>query len=164
MKTLYLLRHAKSSWDDPELDDFDRPLNRRGKRDAPEMGARLRERGVSPALLISSPARRALATARKVAREIGYERSSIGTDERLYLASAGELLDIVREQEERVDSVMLFGHNPGFTQLANVLTGERIDNVPTCGFVEIELVGPGWSSADPEAGRLVHFDFPKNRS
>jgi phosphohistidine phosphatase len=164
VKTLYLMRHAKSSWDDPDLDDFDRPLNRRGKRDAPEMGARLRERGVSPDLFLSSPARRALTTARTVAREIGYERSAIATDERLYLASPGLLLDIVRDQEDRLASIILFGHNPGFTQLAGILTGERIANVPTCGFAEIELTGPGWSSANPEAGRLVLFDFPKNRS
>jgi phosphohistidine phosphatase len=162
MKTLYLLRHAKSSWDDPELDDFDRPLNKRGKRDAPAMGGRLRRRGVRPDLLLSSPARRALSTARTVAREIGYERSEIATDERLYLASPGLLLEIVREQRENLGSVMLFGHNPGFTRLAELLTGERIENVPTCGFVEIALVGSGWPAADPESGRLVHFDFPKN--
>jgi phosphohistidine phosphatase len=164
MKTLYLLRHAKSSWDDPELDDFERPLNKRGKRDAPEMGGRLRRRGVSPDLLLSSPARRALSTARTIARKIGYERSEIATDERLYLASPGLLLEIVREQKADLGSVMLFGHNPGFTRLANLLTGERIDNVPTCGFVEIALAGAGWPATDPESGRLVHFDFPKNRA
>jgi phosphohistidine phosphatase len=163
MKTLYLLRHAKSSWGNPELDDLDRPLNKRGKRDAPEMGRRLRRRGVSPDLLLSSPAVRALVTARVIAGKIGYPVSEIATDERIYLASPGLLLEILREQGDQVGSLMIFGHNPGFTQLTSLLGGERIANVPTCGFVEIELAGTTWRDADPGTGRLVLFDFPKNR-
>jgi len=131
MKTLFLVRHAKASHDDPSLPDRERPLEDRGRHDAPEMGKRLADRKVKPDLLVSSPALRALTTAQLMADELGYERKDIMVDERLYASSADSLLAVVRELDKSLGSVMLFGHNPEFTDLAHRLSAE-ITNMPTC--------------------------------
>jgi phosphohistidine phosphatase len=161
MKTLILIRHAKSSWDDPDLDDRDRPLNGRGKRDAPLMGAVLRKRGLSPDRIISSPARRALKTAKLIAALIDFPASQIAVDDRIYLAAAQTLLDVIQELPDEPNQVMLFGHNPGFTELVSVLTGTGVGNVPTCGVVSIEFAVDSWAAVSPAAGRLKFFDYPK---
>src|SRR5215470_8706335 len=114
MKTLYLVRHAKSSRDDPSLPDKERPLNKRGRRDAPRMGERLAKRDVKPDLILSSPAVRALATAEIVSRKLGYAIKDIVVDERLYGADPNDLLDVIHELGEKPKRVMLFGHNPEF--------------------------------------------------
>jgi len=162
MKRLTMLRHAKSSWDDASLDDFHRPLNGRGRRNAPEMGRRLHEHGQKPDLLISSPATRAITTARTVAREMELEESRIIEDRALYHAAAGDILAIVRSLETLSGHLMLVGHNPGFTDFANRISSVRIDNIPTAGLFCVDLDIGDWSECDIGAGRFVYFDFPKN--
>ena len=123
MKRLYLVRHGKSSWKDPDLPDMERPLNKRGKRDAPRMGKRLNTRGIEVDGILSSPAKRALRTARLIAREIGFPVKTIVVDEAVYTGDVSELLEVVRDMDASLDKVMLFGHNPALTMLANYLTG-----------------------------------------
>ena len=164
MKRLILVRHAKSSWRDRSLADPDRPLNKRGRRDAPAMGARMARRGVTPARIVSSPAVRALTTAQVVAEAMGRSPEEITLDERVYGASWQDLVEIVRGFEDEVPSVMLVGHNPGFTDLTNWLIDPYIDNVPTCGVVEIEFEGDSWAGVGSVEARLVDFDFPKKKA
>lgn len=123
MKTLFLIRHAKSSWDDTALPDKDRPLNDRGRRDAPKMGERLAKRDVKPDLILSSPAVRALRTAEIIAKKLDYRRKIV-VNERLYAVGADDLLDVIHQLGDKVERVMLFGHNPELTELAHRLSGE----------------------------------------
>jgi phosphohistidine phosphatase len=160
VKTLILVRHAKSSWKHPELPDLLRPLNKRGKRDGPMMGERLSKREIEPDVILSSPATRAMVTAKIIAQELGHPQDEIRVDERLYGASAFELLEIIQALNDRLDCVMLFGHNPGLTDLANDLGGD-IDNVPTCGVVEMEFDTDSWALIDDVDPTRIDFDYPK---
>lgn len=162
MKRLTLLRHAKSSWEEPGLDDYHRPLNPRGRRDAPEMGRRLKATGQVPDLLISSPAVRAITTARMAAREMGFPEQRIIEDRSLYHAGASQLSRILRSLETLAGHVMLVGHNPGLTDFANHLSQVRIDNLPTASLFCIDLDVDDWGQLDPETGHFVYFDYPKN--
>ena len=148
-KTLTIVRHAKSSWDDPVLADFDRPLNPRGLRDAPRMGARLAKTGITPDRLVSSPANRALATAKIIAAALGLETRVIVPDERLYLASADMILRIVQEQPDEVSSLMLFGHNPGMTDLVHRLGDCPLANLPTGACVTFRVEVDRWAATGP---------------
>ena len=161
MKRLFLVRHAKSSWDDPSLDDIDRPLNERGKRNAPEMGIRLRKQGIIPDLLISSPAKRALSTAKKISQEIGYPKKNIQIDDRLYHGSGNSMISLIKSIQGKINSIMIFGHNPGFTDFANMLCGINIYNIPTAGIIAIDFSIDNWSEVDFNTGELVFFDYPK---
>ena len=161
MKTLTIVRHAKSSWKDATLPDRKRPLNKRGERDAPEMGRRIKEHGIRPSLIISSPATRAWMTARIVADEIGYPREFLQKEDSLYLASPEEILDVIDAQDVGFGSLMLFGHNPGLTDLVNFFVPGLTANLPTAGVVSLEIDSDDWSLYDrPEAKLLVH-DWPK---
>ena len=162
MKELILVRHAKSSWKDSSLDDRERPLNKRGEHDAPEMGARLALLEASPDLIVSSPAVRALETARLVARKLGYPRKDILVKERLYGAGAVELLEVIRDSDDSVGTLMLFGHNPGLTELANHLGPRPIPNLPTCGLLHLSFEADTWSVVGYARGDEVLFDFPKS--
>ncbi|MBM4201161.1 MAG: histidine phosphatase family protein [Gammaproteobacteria bacterium] len=161
MKNLILIRHAKSSWDDPDLDDRDRPLNDRGERDAPLMGAVLKARALAPDQLLSSPARRAFKTAKLIASAIGFPVDGITIDQRIYLANTGVLLDLIQQLPDRSNQIVMFGHNPGFTDLVNLLTDAGLGNVPTCGVASIEFTVDSWAAISPGAGRLGFFDYPK---
>jgi phosphohistidine phosphatase len=161
MKRLTIIRHGKSSWEDPDIADFDRPLNRRGKDDAPEMGRRLASRGERPDLIVTSPAKRAVSTMNRIAREIGFTESRILRDCRVYEAGAGELLGIIREIEDIHGYVVLCGHNPGLTELCNLVSNLTIDNLPTCGVVSIEFPVDSWSDVAAGSGVVRYFDFPK---
>jgi len=162
MKRLTLVRHAKSSWKDESLRDFDRPLNKRGKHDAPMMGARLAQRKLKPDLIVSSPAKRAIRTARVIADAIGYPRKQISEQNSIYEASHDALLEMIQEFDDTFQHMMLFGHNPAFTYLAKSLIHEHIENVPTCGIVCIDFDVGSWSAVDHGKGQLVFFDYPKN--
>ena len=129
------LRHAKSSRDEPALPDKDRPLNDRGKRDAPKMGERLAKRDVVPNLILSSPAKRALKTAQIIAKKVDYKLGDIVVDERLYATWADDLLRVIRELGAKPKTVMLFGHNPELTELAHRLSN-KIAHLPTCAVAE----------------------------
>jgi phosphohistidine phosphatase len=163
MKTLTLVRHAKSSWKDSSLSDRDRPLNKRGKRDAPEMGRRITDAGIRPSLIVSSPAVRAWTTAKVIANQIGYPREFLQRDSALYLASVNDILDIVVSQDAGFNNLMLVGHNPGFTDFANYLVPGLTNNIPTAGVVCVELDTDDWSLYDKPDVNLVLYDFPKNR-
>jgi len=160
MKTLLLIRHAKSSWDDTALPDKDRPLNDRGRRDAPKMGERLAKRDVKPDLILSSPAVRALSTAQIVAEKLDYRRKDIVVTERLYAAEVDDLLDVIRQLGDELKCVMLFGHNPEFTELAHRLSGE-ITHMPTCAVAEFTFDVKSWSKIGRVKPAEVLLDYPK---
>ncbi len=162
MKELIIVRHAKSSWKDAGLADRERPLNKRGERDAPEMGARLARRKYRPDLIVSSPAVRALTTARIIAKTLGYPRKDIVVNDRLYGAGIVELLDVIRNTDESVATLMLFGHNPGLTELANHLGLRPIANLPTCGVLHLRFHPDTWFVVGHVLGGEVLFDFPKS--
>lgn len=161
MKTLTLIRHAKSSWKDAGLADRDRPLNGRGEHDAPLMGNRFRDSGVRPSLLISSPANRAWTTAKIIAGEIGYPRDLLQREERLYLASQADIIEVLAEQDPGFSSIALFGHNPGLTEFANHLVPGLTANVPTCGIVSVNFESDDWDLSFLPACELNFFDYPK---
>ena len=160
MKTLLLVRHAKSSRDDPSLEDRDRPLNDRGRHDAPMMGKRLSARGAKPERLLSSPALRALTTAKLVADEIGHKRHDIVVDDRLYASSEADLLALIRSLDARLDCVMLVGHNPEFAGVARRLSSTIVD-MPTCAVAEFSFDTTDWSDVGRRAPTRVVQDRPK---
>ncbi len=161
MKTLYLVRHAKSSWKDASLPDHDRPLNKRGEEDAPRMGKRLACRRPKPELIISSPAVRAKMTAKLLATGIGYPKANIVIDKLIYEAEPEDLMSIIRGLDNTVDCVMLVGHNPAFTLLVNSLARCNIENVPTCGLAVLKFDIVSWDDIDRVTGELLDFDYPK---
>ena len=142
MKTLLVLRHAKSSWNDPALDDHERPLNKRGRRDAPRMGELVREYGLIPDVVISSDAVRARLTAEAVAEAARYA-GEILLDPHLYLACPADILSLLATVRENAETVMIVGHNPGLEQLVEQLTGERQD-LPTAALAQIGLPIDRW--------------------
>ena len=160
MKTLFLIRHAKSSWDAPALADMDRPLNDRGQRDARQMGERLAKRRVKPDLILSSPATRALTTTEIIAKKLDYKRRNIVVDDRLYAVEANELLDVIRQLDDRAESVMLIGHNPELTELAHRLSGD-ITRLPTCAVAEFVFDARSWSRIGKDQPAKVVLDYPK---
>ena len=161
-KLLYLVRHAKSSWSDRSLSDRDRPLNKRGRRSAPDMGRRLAAQDHLPELIISSPAKRAFSTARKIAKELGYDRSEIMKDEGLYFSGTGGMLEFLENLDDGYQKVMIVGHNPAMTTLLNILSGSSIDNMPTCAVAVIDYPMASWSELRSIEGQLLVYDFPKN--
>jgi phosphohistidine phosphatase len=162
MKSLLLNRHAKSSWDNPQFSDFDRPLNDRGKADAPVMAQRLLTKQQPIDLILSSPAVRALATAQVFAEALNIPSEEIRIVDRVYLASYHSLLKVVNELDDTFDHVMLFGHNPGITDFANYLADADIGNIPTCGIAKINFETDHWSHVSAGTGVLKFFDYPKN--
>jgi phosphohistidine phosphatase len=162
MKTLTLVRHAKSSWKDTSLTDRERPLNKRGKNDAPVMGKRIAEAGIRPSLIVSSPAVRAWSTAKVVADALGYPQEFLQREDGLYLASLDNWLDVVAAQDNGFNSLMLFGHNPGLTDFANYLSPGLTHNVPTAGVVCVNIDSDDWLLYERPKTELVLYDFPKN--
>jgi phosphohistidine phosphatase len=163
-KEFLLVRHAKSSWGDPCLDDHDRPLNERGLRNAPEMGKRLQGWGIRPDTWISSTALRAITTAEILAKKVGFPREKIQRTKDLYHASATELQGFIAGLDDAIGSVILFGHNPGMTSLVANLYGLPIDNLPTCGVVHLQFNEASWKAASSALPARATFDFPKNHS
>lgn len=161
MKTLTIVRHAKSSWKYPDLADFDRPLNKRGKNDAPLAARRLKKKGISPDLIITSPANRALTTAKLIIKEIDYAKKSLVTDKRVYMADGEEILELLRQVDNNYKDVFIVGHNPTMTDVTNDLTNGSIENIPTCGMARISLDIESWNDLALGMGQLVLFDYPK---
>ena len=165
MKTLYLLRHAKSSWSDPSLSDQQRPLNGRGKRNAPLMGERFRERGETLDRIVSSPARRAHTTAQFFAGACGFPEQDIMVDADLYFSGGGSIEGVIRNQTDEVGKLMLVFHNPDITSFSNSLDYDlHIGNVPTAGLVCFECEIERWGDFTRDATRFAYFDYPKNPS
>jgi len=161
MKTLYLCRHAKSSWADPGMDDFDRPLNERGLRNAPHMAQIFKQRGEPIDMIVTSPANRALTTARSFAEVLAINKDHFLQDRTIYLADRTTLMHVVNSLPSAADRVMLFGHNPGFTELLDHLSDAGVDNLPTCGLVRIDFALDDWKLLNKHIGTLVWFDYPK---
>lgn len=162
MKTIYFVRHAKSSWDDPMLRDHDRPLNKRGLRDAPHMAARLVKLNAAPDGVLTSSAKRAQQTAAFFTAALGVDANHTLVDEQLYHAWPDTIADRIRKLPEDWDTVLLFGHNPGYTDLANQVKNDRyIDNVPTCGITVATADVDDWGEFKLKEARRVGFMYPK---
>lgn len=161
MKRLTLVRHAKSSRKDRALADVDRPLKKRGKRDAPDMGERLAKRKVKPDRIVSSPAQRALDTARLLAGEVGYPTEDIVVDQGAYTFDAPALLRVIEGLDDTVEHVMLVAHNPALTDVVNAVADLELENVPTCGIVDLEFSADTWAAVPSAHATLLHYDYPK---
>ena len=162
MKTLLILRHAKSSWKDTHLIDHQRPLNKRGKKAAPEMARRLLKRGVRPDVIVSSDARRAMETAVSMAEILGVSPKAIRQNPDLYHGAPDRILDVVHRFNDQWKQVMVVGHNPGLTELSNRFTRNPIANIPTAGVVELRFNTRSWRNIDRDNLAFSWFDFPKN--
>jgi len=161
MKTLFIIRHAKSSWDDSVRSDFDRTLNKRGERDAPLMGMVLKQKAIMPDLIISSSAKRAKKTSLIISGQIGYKDSNIVFEKDLYLASTSEILEIIENVDDKVEVLFVFGHNPGMTDFINQFCKERISNLPTTGVFSMEFDMSDWKSIKSNSAQNCFFDYPK---
>jgi phosphohistidine phosphatase len=162
MLQLILVRHAKSSWDHESLSDFERPLNDRGRRDAPVMARRLRAFGLTPALMVSSPAMRAISTARLLAQEFDIEFDDLQLREPIYDASVKALLAVVQGLPGSTSPVLLTGHNPGISEFAKLLAPCPFDEMPTCAAVTIDLDVKAWKDVKAKTGKVKRYFFPKD--
>ena len=162
MKTLILVRHAKSSWDAAGLSDSERPLNERGKKDAPEMAKRLRKKGLTIDLFVSSPAERAFRTARFFSKEFDRRKDEIQVEKTLYGALSSQFEQVVAQLGDDSTTVVLFSHNPGITDYANTLTNVHTDNIPTCGVFAVQAEVDNWKDFAGAEKKFLFFDYPKN--
>lgn len=162
MKQLFIIRHAKSDWGNFNLRDFDRPLNPRGHQNAPAMVERFVARGLKPDMMISSPAMRAITTAKYFASGWKLQANQLTTNSSIYEANTKTLLQVINGFEDEFSSIALFGHNPGLTDLVNYLTDEYIANMPTCSVAIIEFPFDEWKLISGNTGNLVLFDSPKS--
>lgn len=161
MMNLFLCRHAKSSWSEPGLADKERPLNERGKNDAPLMGNILKNKQEFSDLIISSPAKRALKTAKLIAEKLDYKTKNIEVNKNLYMAGINEFIDVISNINKDHKNVMLFSHNYGITDFANYISNSDIQNIPTCGIVKISFVIKNWQEIQNTKGNLQYFIYPK---
>lgn len=159
MKKLYIIRHAKSSWSDEELDDFERPLNKRGRANAPFMGELLKKQNVVPDLIISSPALRAKSTAEIIAKKVNYTKEIVYNND-IYESDVATLHNIFTKIDDENSTVFLFGHNPELNMLAEMYAGFD-ENIPTCGILEVEFKCEKWRDISAKNARLVSFEYPK---
>jgi phosphohistidine phosphatase len=164
MKTLFLIRHAKSSWASVGLRDFDRTLELRGHNDAPRMAKHLKNLGFKPDLIVTSPAMRARTTAEYFAKEFNISPESIDNQQDIYEADERTIAHIIRELPDSANTVLLFGHNPTFTYIADGFSKtHRFENLPTCGIVQIQsnTEGSSWETFNPKTAQVKNFWFPK---
>lgn len=161
MRTLYICRHAKSSWAIAGQEDHARPLNERGLRDAPAMAARFKERGEPLDIIVTSDAARALATAKEFAKELRLGADRFQVEPGLYHATAHVIKSACERFPDTASRIMIFGHNPGLSDLVRMLSDEEIGELPTCGLVRIDFTIDEWSGIARGTGTLVWFDYPK---
>jgi phosphohistidine phosphatase len=165
MKSIFFIRHAKSSWDNASISDFERPLNERGKHDAPEMAKRLAKKDIKIDAFISSPAKRAKKTAQIFADAFDVEKESIIYVPELYNATVPVFSKVIKSLDEELKNIAIFSHNPGITEFVNTLTSEiRIDNIPTCGIFAVHFPEGSWSEFDTATKEFWFFDYPKLKS
>ena len=162
MKKIIIIRHGKSTWDNPQLRDFDRPLNERGRQDAPKIGQRLAGRSLMPDKFVSSPAKRAITTAFAIAEEIGFPKDEINQDPNLYGATASDLLQVLAGLDDTEKLVFLVGHNPGLTDFINSYMGYPLQTLPTCGICCADFKINSWSEIFQKNGTLIFFDSPRS--
>jgi phosphohistidine phosphatase len=160
-KQLLLIRHAKSDWNDASLSDFDRPLNDRGKRDAPVMAKRLLGKKINIDLIISSPAKRAKKTASIFAKEFDIKKDKINFKEKLYAESEETLYDVISKTDDQFNSIAVVAHNPGLTDFANLLTDTQIDNIPTSGIFAVKIDIEHWTDFKEAKKEFWFFEYPK---
>ena len=161
MKTLVLVRHAKSDWSDISISDFDRPLNEKGLNEAPLMAELLSSKGLKPNIMISSPALRAITTAGFFADAFNFSKDDIVLEQEIYSKGAMEVIDIISNIQSSNSTAFVFGHNPYITTIASYLTSIQFDEVPTCGVVCIDFVMKDWVNIPKKIGKLRFYDFPK---
>ncbi|GIV39146.1 MAG: phosphohistidine phosphatase SixA [Thermonema sp.] len=162
MKYLYLIRHAKSSWKEPLLPDFQRPLKKRGIRDAKFMGKWLKRNKHIPDIIISSPAVRARQTAELLAEQMDMPLTRLHFDESIYEAHLADLLSIVNNQKAEMKAMALIGHNPVLTDFANLLTQNvHLQNIPTCGIWAVQFRVEHWQDIQEDSGQFLFFEYPK---
>jgi len=161
MKNLFLVRHAKSDWSNSELDDFDRPLNKRGIKDAPFMAKLLKSKIKKIDAIYSSPANRALSTANYFAESFGISLDDIIQDSNLYLSSYEILIKCIKDFENTYNDVIMVSHNPGITDLSNYLSNVYIDNIPTSGIVALKFSEDSWEKIGKKKCKFVFFEYPK---
>lgn len=163
MKQLYIIRHAKSSWGDFSLPDIERPLNERGKTDAPAMAKRLLDKKIKIDAFVSSPAKRARKTAALFCAAYQVKESEIIIAEKLYAAPATTFFEVIKELDNKYKRVAIFSHNPGITDFVNLLCDKvQIDNMPTCGIFAIEAPIEKWKDFKDAEKKFLFFDYPKN--
>jgi len=163
LKTLYLVRHAKSDWKSAANSDFERPLNKRGLKAAPLMGARLQQQACAPDLFLSSPARRAQQTAKLLATALDYPQENIEFVPAIYAAELALLIALIQKLPEPATTALLVGHNPGFSNLGKWLSPAAPDWLPTCGLLDLRLDIARWSEVYEGCAELLHYDYPKRR-
>jgi len=161
MKILLLVRHAKSDWGNPALEDFERPLNERGKKDAPAMAKRLLDKSINIDAIISSTAKRAAKTAKAFAEVYDLKKSRLQFNEELYMAGSASFAAVIESADDKFESIAVFSHNPGITGFANELTNARIDNIPTCGVFAIKINTDTWKNFRNAPKEFWFFDYPK---
>lgn len=159
MKKLYIMRHAKSDWNDESLDDYDRPLNKRGEKDAPFMAKLLKQKDAKLDLIISSPAKRAIQTANILAKQLNYTKA-IQQNQYIYEAYVNTLQEIVSYIHDDHDIVALVGHNPGVSALAYMLSSSK-ESFATSAFIEITFEADSWMSVNKEHSKVLSYEFPK---
>lgn len=164
MKRILVIRHAKSSWDDPAQSDFDRPLNERGKHDAPQMAQRLLAKSIDIDAFISSPAKRARKTAALFAAEYNYDKEKIILIPELYHASPANFFEAIAQASANANTIALFSHNPGITEFVNMLTEVRIDDMPTCAIFGAQVAIQNWADFKEAPKTFWFFDYPKSLS
>jgi phosphohistidine phosphatase len=163
MKTLLLIRHAKSSWDDHSIQDFDRPLNDRGKRDAPLMAEKLHSSGIPIDVIVASPAKRADKTAQAFAKKYGIGKDHLCHRIELYLAQVEQFYQVISAIDDRFNHAAIFSHNSGITEFANHLHVAVIDEIPTCGIFAITTQAESWMEFRNAPNKFWFFDYPKNQ-
>ncbi|HUC82761.1 MAG TPA: histidine phosphatase family protein [Flavisolibacter sp.] len=162
MKTLILVRHAKSDWSHIGQSDIERPLNDRGRKDAPEMAKRLKKKGLKIDLFLSSPARRAFRTARFFAEEFDVKREDIQVEKTLYGAAPLQFEEVIASLKDKEDTVVVFSHNPGITEFANSLCDVRTDDMPTCALFAVQADVESWKDFNKAEKKFLFYDYPKN--
>ncbi|HTQ63630.1 MAG TPA: histidine phosphatase family protein [Puia sp.] len=162
MKIILLIRHAKSSWDNSALNDFDRPLNERGKKNAPEMARRLLKQNIKIDLFISSPAKRAKTTAKLFMQEFKRKEKEILLVPQLYHADNDAFNTVIQSMDDSINNIAIFSHNPGITDFANSLCEVSIDNIPTCGIFGISINTDQWNEFSKNKKEFLFFDYPKS--
>ena len=161
MKQLLLIRHAKSSWDDPSLSDFERPLNERGKKDAPEMAKRLRDKKIEIDAVVSSPAKRARQTAKYFVKKFDLKKKNVVLESKLYEAGDENFYEVVENLKNKWDSVAIVSHNPGITSFAHSLTEIKVDDMPTCSVFAFKISADRWKDFRDARKEFLFFDYPK---
>ncbi|MFI5187294.1 MAG: SixA phosphatase family protein [Chitinophagales bacterium] len=158
-KTLFLIRHAKSSWGDPSIHDFDRPLNEKGKKDAPAMAKKLKNQKIKIDAFVSSPAKRARQTCIRFIKELDFEKKKIILEEKLYQANEESFYEVVQGLKNKWENAALFSHNPGITSFANSLTETKVDDMPTCSVFAVKIDTDKWKDFKTSKKEFLFFDY-----